>query len=188
MIHHFPKICYNANELLDDCNKISTFIGRLRKQADSRPDYFEPHVYFGDGFEAFVETLITSSPIDQRIGIRDYQPTPAEHDMGVDGVGYGPAGEIHTVQAKARSNPNGILTANRDHISNFVAHSGAKYNAINDNMTIFTTAKDLHQELNEKMYMGKVRTIGINDLRVLVDRNENFWRIFRDEVKYFNKR
>ena len=187
MIHHFPKICYNADELLNDCNKVSTFIRRLRKQADSNPDYFEPHTYFGDGFEAFVEVLIKNSPIDPRIYIRDYQPiaggkgTPL--DMGVDGFGYGPNGEVHTVQCKARSNPEGVLTANRDHISNFVAHSQTKYKT--DHMTIFTTAKDLHQELNEQMYMGLVRTIGINDIRQLVDKNENFWRIFRDEVKYF---
>jgi len=182
MIHHFPKICYNADELLNDCNKVSTFIKRLRKQADSNPDYFEPHSYFGDGFEALVETLIKNSPIDPRIYIRDYRPI-TENDMGVDGFGYGPDGEIHTVQVKARSNPDGVLTANRDHISNFVAHSQMKYKATH--MTIFTTAKDLHEEINEQMYMGSVRTIGYNDLRKLLDKNENFWRIFRDEVKYF---
>jgi len=182
MKHHFPKICYDADKLLDSCSKLSTFMRRLREQANSCPDAFDPDSYFGDGFEALVEVLINASPIDKRIYIRDYVPV-TQNDMGVDGFGYGPKGEVHTVQVKARSNPEGVLTANRDHISNFVAHSQMKYKA--EKMTIFTTAKTLHEVISNDMYMGFVRTIGYDDMRQLVDKNDNFWRIFRDNIKHF---
>ena len=154
---------------------------KLRRQADSNPDYFKPDSYYGDGFEALVEVLINTHTCDKRIYIRDYQPI-TELDMGVDGFGYGPEGEIHTVQAKARADADSVLTANKDHISNFVAHSLAKYNATH--MTIFTTAKNLHEEVAINMYEDKVRTIGNYHMRKLIDNNEMFWTEFRDQLKY----
>jgi hypothetical protein len=47
---------------------------RLVKQSASEPDMWDPVLYRGDGFEAFVETLIKLSPIDKRINIVEYSP------------------------------------------------------------------------------------------------------------------
>jgi hypothetical protein len=181
MKHHFKNICYNKHELLDGCNKLSTFMSRLKKQSHCPHNKWmhEPEKYYGDGFEAFTEVLINLLGATPSIQIKDYSPI-TEGDMGVDGVGYGPNGEIHTVQVKARSDVNSVLTANKDHISNFVAHSLAKYNA--QHMTIFTTAKGLHEGVSDDMYMGKVRTFGQKELRLLVDNNTMFWQYFRDQL------
>ena len=181
MKHHFKHTCYNIDELFKNTKKLSTFMNKLRKQADSQPDMIKPDNYFGHGFEALVEVLIETMGMTPHIQIKDYTPT-VENDMGVDGFGYGPNGETHTVQIKARSDADSVLTANKDHISNFVAHSQMKYKA--EFMTIFTTAKTLHEGVSEEMYMGGVRTIGYNELRKLLDNNEMFWTHFRDQLKF----
>jgi len=184
MIHHFKHTCYDVDALLEGCRKMSTFMSRLRKQANSRPDYFDPDKYFGDGFEALVESLIAQQGLTKKIMIRDYTPI-LEDDLGVDGFGYGPDGEIHTVQAKARGNTESVLTANKDHISNFVAHSHSKFGGDSKvkYMTIFTTANDLHNVTRE-MYNDEVRVIGNNDLRKLLDNNDMFWTVFRESLIY----
>ena len=186
MIHHFKHSCYNIDELLEGCSKLSTFMTRLRKQAENHADSWmiDPDKYFGDGFEAFVESLIAQQGLSKKIMIRDYTPV-LEDDLGVDGYGYGPDGEIHTVQAKARGNTESVLTANKDHISNFVAHSHSKFGGESKvkYMTIFTTASDLHNVTRE-MYNQEVRVIGNQDLRKLVDNNDMFWAVFRDSLKY----
>ena len=183
--HRFAYTCYNVDELLDGCRKMSTFMTRLRKQANSRTDW-EPDTYFGDGFEAFVESLILQLGALPHIQIRDYEPVQ-EDDLGVDGYGYGPDGEIHTVQAKARSNTESFLTANKDHISNFVAHSHSKFGGQSKvkYMTIFTTATDLHH-VTQEMYNNEVRVLGNNELRSFVDNNDMFWTKFREQLKITN--
>ena len=180
--HRFAQICYNVDELLVGCNKLSTFMTRLRKQSRSRIE-FEADTYFGDGFEVFVESLISQLGNSKSIMIRDYEPVQ-EGDLGVDGYGYGPNGEIHTVQAKARSHTEGVLTANKDHISNFVAHSHSKFGGDSKvkYMTIFTTADDLHHVTRE-MYNDEVRVLGNMQLRKLVDKNDMFWATFREQMQ-----
>ena len=184
MQHHFKHICYNIDSLLEGCSKMTTFMTRLRKQSEEFPDHFDPDKYYGDGFEAFVESLITQQGLTKKIMIRDYSPI-SEDDLGVDGYGYGPDGEIHTVQAKARGNTESVLTANRDHISNFVAHSHSKFGGESKvkYMTIFTTAKDLHH-VTQEMYNQEVRVIGFKELKKLVDGNDMFWTNFRTALKF----
>ena len=184
MQHHFKRTCYNTDKLLEGCSKMATFMSRLRKQAEEFPDYFDPDKYYGDGFEAFVESLINQQGLTKKIMIRDYSPIE-EDDLGVDGYGYGPEGEIHTVQVKARGNTESVLTANRDHISNFVAHSHSKFGGDSKvkYMTIFTTAKDLHR-VTQEMYNQEVRVIGFKDLKKLVDGNDMFWTTFRTALKF----
>jgi len=181
MTHPFKTICYDIDQLTNGVTKLSTFMNRLRNQAKTDPDAWDADTYFGMGFEAFTESLINQMGASPYIQLKDYTPV-LEDDMGVDGFGYGPDGETHTVQIKARSNNDSVLTANRDHISNFVAHSLLKYGA--KTMTIVTSASGLHDVIHEQMYMGKVRTIGYNDLRRLVDNNAMFWSQFRDALKY----
>lgn len=160
-------------------------MARLVRQSDSDPDSWEPEAYRGDGFEAFVECLIAASPVDKRINITNYRPWNTRTDgpdMGVDGVGRsGNTKRNHAVQVKFRSNTEQQLTANYDHISNFVAKSETHFGADRD-MTIFTTAKDLLGPINEGMYGNRVRTLGYRDLARLVDTNRPFWDYFRHEM------
>ncbi len=184
MKHPFKQYCYDVDKLIVGVTKLSQFMKRLQSQAQTDPDSFEPNKYYGDGFEALIESLIRQFASDKRIYIRDYVPV-IDDDLGVDGYGYGPNGEIHTVQIKARSNPLGVLTANRDHISNFVAHSHSKFGGESKVkwMTIFTTAKDLH-EVTREMYNNEVRVLGGSELSRLIDGNEMFWTRFREELKF----
>lgn len=177
--HPFKHQCYDVDELLDGCVTLNKFMQRLEKQAAKHPARFDYNKYIGFGFEAFVECLIKLSPIDKRINLREYAPV-LKGDMGVDGKGIGHDGFTHTVQCKYRSNVTNLLTANQDHISNFVAHSKTKYDA--KHITIFTTAKDLHEVIANDMYMGQVRTFGYNDLKKLVDQNLPFWADFKSAL------
>lgn len=181
--HRFANQCYSVDKLLKDTTKLSTFMRKLEKQAEEDPDRWDRDTYVGDGFECFVEALIKLSPVDKRINIMNYQPQLGV-DMGIDGVGYGHDGQAHTVQCKYRSNVISVLTANKDHISNFVSQSAMRYNISKEygHMTVFTTAKTLHEEINREMYGDKVRTLGYNELSKLVDGNLGFWAQFRDAI------
>lgn len=186
MNHRFFSQCYDEYKLLDGCNKLSTFVNRLSKQSEQHPELWDPLVYVGDGFEAFVETLIKYSPIDKRINIREYRPWDPNKDgpdMGIDGLGISFDGKIHAVQAKFRSNSQTDLTANQDHISNFVAMAGMKYGKDDVDLTIFTTAKGLLSSINADMYSDKVRTLGFSELSHIVDENVPFWVAFLDEIR-----
>lgn len=186
--HHFAHTCYDIDALFVVPKKyegkamhLKWFMANLEKQATERYDYFDREAYVGDGFEAFVEALMLEFGTDRAIQMRSYQPGKPNEDMGVDGFGYGTDGEIHTVQAKYRSNTMNLLTANKDHISNFVAHSLSHYNA--KHMTLVTTAKGLHDVIAESMYANKVFVLGYEQLCQFVDANGLFWQEFRDMLK-----
>jgi hypothetical protein len=140
--------------------------------------------YKGMGFEAFVEILVTASPIDKRIGIKDYRPHSNKldgQDMGIDGYGLSHNDNLHTIQIKFRSDVMGDLST-RDMISNFVAKTTSSPTYKDADMTLFTTAKGLGQKIAEDMYHGRVRTLGFNELKKLVDNNQAFWDVFRREM------
>ena len=179
LTHHFKNICYDIPAIFNKCNTLSKFMNNLEVQSQLDPDRFSKEKYVGFGFESLIEMLIKSWYLDPRINIKGYEPILSD-DMGVDGIGYGHDGEAHTVQIKYRSNTDQVLTANRDHISNFVAHSLAKYNA--KHMTIFTTANTLMEVIANEMYNNKVRTIGFKDLKLFVDGNYLFWEEYRDRM------
>jgi len=179
--HIFINRSHDLKQLLKDCFKLSTFCSRLEKQSLLYPDRYDPDKYKGDGFELFVEALIKLSPIDNRIGIANYQVGDETNDKGIDGRGLGIDGKLATVQVKYRSNNTTLLTANKDHLSNFVMSSlfeGVDKDS-NTNMLIITTAESLHHFTDNEMFLNKVRCIGYKQLRELVDNNINFWNNFR---------
>jgi hypothetical protein len=180
MKHDFPLIAYDIDALFDGTNKLSTFMHRLRDQSKENSLLFDPDKYMGLGFECMIESLITQFASDTRIFVRDYTPIQ-DNDWGVDGIGYGPGGETHTVQCKARSDNTRYLNDRDDHISNFVAHSCTKYKA--QYLTVFTTAAGINRDLMVKMYDNQVRCINNQDIRLLVDKNRMFWQEFRDQMK-----
>lgn len=185
MKHKFQHRCYNATNLLKDCNKLNTFMTRLNKQAGEEHGMgWTSDEYKGMAFEALVEVLVTASPIDKRINIKDYRPHCSKidgADMGIDGFGLSHDGNLHTVQIKYRSNVITDLTT-KDMISNFVATTASSPVYKDADMTVFTTAKGLGQKIAEDMYHGRVRTIGFKDLSKLIDNNQSFWDLFRSEM------
>ena len=170
------KSCFDANELLEDCQLLSTFINRTNKQSNRHPDRYEPYVYKGDALECFVEALIKLSPVDNRIGITDYEVVRGI-DTGVDGHGIGLNGEPATVQVKFRSDHRQKLTANRDHLSNFTNTSMMEYDVnpkSTTNFLIITTSSGLNSFTDKHMFKKRVRCIDRGQLRSLVDNNQNF--------------
>lgn len=188
MKHRFKSICPDAGKLLKDVDKLSAFMRKADKLSND-PVWISrnwtPDDYKGDALEALVEVLILYSPIDKRINIVDYRPHDNKldgKDMGIDGYGISHDGKLHTVQVKYRSNVRKDLTANEDHISNFVAKTTSSPKYRDADMTIFTTAKDLNTQVKEDMYHDRVRVIGYKELTKLIDGNLPFWRLFRTEM------
>lgn len=183
--HQFITRAHDLKGLVDNCYKLSTFCNRLEKQALLFPNRYDPDKYKGDGFELLIEALIKLSPIDNRIGIGDYKPIQSD-DTGVDGIGIGIDGKIATVQVKYRGNSQQRLTANKDHLSNFVMTSLMKHKVNSDsktNMLIITTADGLHHFTDNEMFLNQVRCIGYKQLRELLDNNKLFWDNFRKLLK-----
>lgn len=195
LVHHFKNRAHDLHGLLLDCNKLSTFCNRLEKQSLLEPDKYDPEKYKGDGFELLCEALIKLSPVDNRIGISNYEPV-LKDDVGIDGIGIGIDGYVTTIQIKYRSNNTVQLTANKDHLSNFTSASKDIFinEAIKDNsilnhinnknrMLIITTANGLHHFTDDVMFKNQVNVIAYDDLRLLLDNNINFWNNFRELIK-----
>ncbi|MGI0077036.1 MAG: hypothetical protein ACREAU_06495, partial [Nitrosopumilaceae archaeon] len=87
------------------------------------------------------------------------------------------------VQCKYRSHSQTYLTTtSTPSLAIFPYISQNKYNVLLDcknNMLIITTAKDLHFFTKDEVLLGKVRCLGYEDLRSLVDNNILFWDAFR---------
>lgn len=183
------------------CTKVSTFVSRVCKGAGEIEknwvDYYSVNDFKGHALEVLVEFWLKSCPFDNRLGVVDYTPVIGSgSDYGVDGVGKSLLDNtVSTAQVKFRSNTEKFLTANDDHISNFVAHSYADYFTKDmptlikigqreqsgdeiDNLLIITTAKDLHPVTAEKMYNRKVRTINYENMCSMLNGCELFWQDF----------
>ena len=188
MKHRFKMICPNADKLLKGVDKLDTFMRNVDKLSTDpawTSGNWTPDEYKGDALEALVEVLVSLSPIDKRINIVDYCPHNNKvdgQDMGIDGYGLSHSGNLHTIQVKYRSNTQRDLTANEDHISNFVAKTTSSPKFRDADMTIFTTAKGLNKKTNEGMYHDRVNTIDYQILTKLVDANIPFWNAFRAEM------
>lgn len=191
--HGFGKRAHDIVALFKDTNKLSTFMRKLEKQAKLDPDRYDRDKYVGDGFEFLIEIFIKSSVYDNRVGISNYEPVQSD-DNGVDGVGFNLIREKCAVQIKYRSNTMKTLTANEDHLSNFIADAMFKYKivAAEDNKKtprhyVFTTAKGLNFYTDSEMFKGYVKCYGNEDLRFLLDDNFNFWDLCRKIAKELKK-
>lgn len=194
--HPFILRCVSPIELLDGCEKISTFCGRLEKQAkayarqaDGEVDPDLQNQYKGWGFELFVECLLKCFPMDKRIGISNYKIGDESDDTGVDGTGIGVDGKPATVQVKYRQ-ADYVLSANNDHLGNFKAASLSSRFKVDPtpgangkcNMLIISTGKELHHHTRDQM-LPEVRFLNREQLRVIVDNHVVFWETFRQSWK-----
>lgn len=179
--HNFITKAHSLTNLFAGVQKMSTFMRRLEQDALIDPLRYEPQKYLGDGFEFFVELFLYLHPTDNRVGVYNYVPVQ-ENDNGVDGVGVNIKGEKCVVQVKYRTNVLALLSANQDSLSNMFSDGMLAHNVVSD-MTngdnyrhfVFTTAEGLNFYTDQEMFKSKVRCIGYNDFRSMLDNNNIFW-------------
>ena len=190
-IHHqFQTKCHNLTELFNDkVNTMSKFMRNLEKQSLIDPIRYDSLKYLGDGFEFFIEVFLALHSSDNRVGVYNYVPVQ-ENDNGVDGTGVNIKLEPCVVQIKYRTNTSEFLTATKDSLSNMFSDGMLTHNVIADNENknnyrhfVFTTADSLNFYTDQEMFKGKVKCIGYNDLKGLLDNNLPFWNNLRTIVK-----
>ena len=186
VIHHnFKTKCHDLKGLFEGVNTLSKFMRKLETQSQIDPLRYDPNKYLGDEFEYFIELLLALHPNDNRIGVYDYVPVQ-ENDNGVDGVGVNILRQKCVVQIKYRSNTQTLLTANDDHLSNLITDGMLTHNVVVDTENtknyrhfVFTTAKGLNFYTDQEMFKSKVKCIGYNEIRLLIDNNLVFWERIR---------
>jgi len=196
--HPFVNKCPDIDALLkkDDglvIQSIESLCAKIKQQASIHWDKFGINEekgsakYKGDALEMFVEFMIRKNGGDNRIGIFNYE-LPSENDeedLGVDGHGIGGNGNPATVQVKFRRGDY-VLTANEDHLSNFLTSSWIDYQVPMEddkNMLIITTGMKVDEQTIEKMLKNKVRVLNRDALREMFDNRPEFWAEFYDSVK-----
>jgi len=193
LMQPFVNICPDIDEFLKADNEhgvvstIDELCRRINKLSAKYADRIDENKFKGDAFELFVEYMIKTGSEDNRIGIYDYQiPSEIdEEDLGVDGIGVGENGFPATVQVKYRQ-PNYVLTANNDHLSNFLTSSIFDYNVRMEddkNMLIVTTAKKVDEFTLNSMLKGKVRVLNHDALQEMYDGRPEWWKRFYEAVR-----
>jgi superfamily II DNA or RNA helicase len=166
-------------------NSIGSFTKKIDKLSAKYAVSIDPNKFKGDMLELFVEYLIKTHEADNRVGIFDYVPIESAEDYGVDGTGKGDNGFPAAVQVKYRTG-DWILSANADHLSNFVSNSQNKQGVrLEDtkNMLIITTGKEVAQSTIENMLFNKVRVLNREALRIMLDNRPEWWKRFYEAVK-----
>ena len=186
--HHFLTTSHDIMGLFTGTNKISTFCSKLEKQGVSNTMAYPYEKYVGDGFEFLVELIIKLSPVDNRIGIQDYEPISSNKDNGVDGYGKNLLEKKCAVQVKYRTNNQRVLTAGEDKLDSFMTEAmfeGVLPETKNKckNHYIFTTADGLHYYTNGEKFRGAVKCIGYKELREFLDNNSHFWNSALDVIE-----
>jgi len=179
----YPK---ETKHLFDNVSNWNQFNEKLQEVADSLnkrlgTDYL---TVLGDGFEVFIEGFIKLTENDNRFGISNYQPVESKDDYGVDGYGNNIRGNKSAIQVKYRIDPTYFLTAQKDGLDSMVTesqHEGVLFGEGKDyRHFIFTSAKGLNNKTDDNKFRGKVKCYGIDDIKTIVDKNQNFWNNFRN--------
>jgi hypothetical protein len=177
-------------KLLKDADTLSKLTNRIKKISGSYQDlaYKDADKVKGDLFEIFAECFFKVLPVYASInggwGIYGYEQAPAVDDYGVDGFGVGMDEKPLTVQVKFRSNPTEELT--QDDIKQFAFQSIVEYGVDKDtttNMIVFTNAKGLHWVTESKVFSGRIRVIGSDEIAKTIDKNTIFWKMVGDLIQ-----
>jgi len=193
LVHPFKDKCPDIDEFFKSdnnvgiINTINALCYKIKLLADKYAATYDPDKFKGDALELFVEYLIKTNASDNRIGIYNYKPISEDdqEDFGVDGSGIGDNQNPATVQVKFRSGDY-VLTANNDHLSNFLTASWVDFNVPvedNKNMLIVTTGLKVDEQSREKMLKNKVRVLNRDALRQMLDNRPEWWLNFYDSVK-----
>jgi superfamily II DNA or RNA helicase len=190
--HPFVNKCPDVDALLKKedgqvIQSIESLCAKIKQQAELHMNLLDPNDYKGWALELFVEYLIKVDGRDNRIGIYDYQVVSEgdADDVGVDGHGMGDNSYPTTVQVKFRRGDY-VLTANNDHLSNFLTSSWADYLVpmeCDKNMLIITTGMKVDEQSREKMLKNKVRVLNRDALREMCDNRPEFWTRFYESVR-----
>jgi hypothetical protein len=189
--HNFRTKTHDLVALFEGTTKMSAFMRKLEAQAELDVLRYDRDKYCGDGFELFVELFLKLHPTDNRVGVYNYEPVQ-ENDNGVDGIGVNILKQPSVVQIKYRSNTQSVLTTNIDHIGNLIVDGMGKFNVVYDadpkvyRHFIFTTAEGLHYYTDNDVFKKKVKCIGYNDFRSMLDNNLVFWQSCVEIVKNCN--
>ena len=163
-------------------SQLSSKIIKVSKSFDKLA-YKDDDKLKGDLFEIFSECFFKLLSSDNRIGVYNYQPAPSIDDYGVDGIGTGMDNKPLTVQVKFRSDVTTELT--QEDIKQFAFQSIVTHNVDKDtrtNMIVFTNAKSLHWVTEQRVFSGRVRSIGFSEISQLVDNNLVFWNNLMDLI------
>lgn len=190
----------NWSDILNNVNSIAELDKSIKKHADllvkiqttltDQEKQTLKNKFSGDVFEIFVEALLKANPYDTRLGVTYYKPIDSnkgEIDEGVDGYGIGTNLKPATVQVKWRSNTNMLLTDSNAGLKAFGFESQNQFNVdVNDtnNMLVVTNVKNIHWHTEQAGLKGKVRCIGRQHLREMVDGNLPFWEEFKRAASY----
>jgi len=180
--HAFVSACKDKKALLDGVDTLKEFMKRIEREAVMASFYIDPEKFKGNVFECFTEYFFNYF---NNVWISNYEPNPAEEDLGTDGFGIGLNGKPANVQIKYRSNPTYELTANQDHISNFVNDSYGREDEHQvdqkdtQNLLVVTTCKGIHY-VTMNMCHHKVVCINYKDISKWVNKNKQFWDGFRE--------
>jgi superfamily II DNA or RNA helicase len=190
LVHPFKDILPNVDEffLADNgvgvINTINVFCDRAKRLAEKYALTIDPEKFKGDALELLAECLIKTNEADNRVGIWNYVPDITD-DYGVDGHGIGENQHPATVQVKFRRGDY-ILNANDDHLTNFLFSSQNKFGVrIEDakNMLLITTGMKVADTILQDMFMGKIRVLNREALRIMLDNRPEWWIRFYDAVK-----
>lgn len=189
--HPYVNKCPNVDQLFicdneeGHVNSIESYLSKLAKLSSMNKNIYDESLHKGDGLEVFVEYMIKTGGTDNRIGIYDYQVVPATEDNGTDGYGIGEDGNRATVQVKNRTG-NWVLTANNDHLSNFLTSSWSDFGVPIDatkNMLIIHTGLKIDERSKDQMLKNKVRELNRQDLRNMYDNRPEFWKGFIESFR-----
>ena len=181
-VDEFFKSKGNAEGVIQTINSLCYKIKKLAKKYALRID---ENKFKGDALELFVEYMMKTNAADNRVGIYEYSTVIDEDDVGVDGNGVGENGHPATVQVKYRGG-NYVLTANEDHLSNFLTSSWYDFAVRMEddkNMLIVTTGCKVDEYSREKMLKGSVRVLARDALREMFDNRPEWWLQFWEAVK-----
>jgi hypothetical protein len=159
-------------------NQFDKKLQEVAKQLETRTgaDYL---TVIGDGFEVLIEGFIKLTENDNRFGISNYIPVQSKDDYGVDGYGNNIRGNKSAIQIKYRIDSTYFLTAQKDGLDSMITesqHEGVLFGEGNDyRHFIFTSAKGLNNKTDDNKFRGKVKCYGIDDIKTIIDNNENFW-------------
>lgn len=164
----------------DNVNTVNQLINKIKKESQNYKKFniIDSYKMEGDLFEIFGEIYfkLFGSVANAACGIANYKPVPPIEDNGVDGFGIGVDNKPATVQIKFRSNVEKNLLE-RD-IKQFGYQSIIKYNVDKNtkhNMVIFTTASGLHWYTESNIFLGKMRVIGLHEIKKMINNNSCFW-------------
>jgi hypothetical protein len=188
------KLFFNLFKGVGTISTLSNRINKLSKDFENH-NYPDEDKMKGDLFEIFTEAFFKILSADNRIAVYNYQPALASDDYGVDGFGIGNDNKPLTVQSKFRSDVTKELL--EKDIKQFAFQSIVNYDVdknTSTNMIVFTNAKGLHWVTESRVFAGRIRCIGYEQIKSIINGNTVFWKEVIDTInntilyKYNNKK